>query len=60
MPMTSRSELGLVIQSITGHCLLMEDKSMLETDIEVECRLCLEEDEDSEHFWQECLVIESE
>ena len=53
MLIIGRAELGLVIQFVTGHGFLMKHRSMLDLDVSAECRLCLEEDEDSEHLlWE--------
>ena len=49
----------MVIQFVTGHGFLMKHRSMLDLDVSAECRLCLEEDEDSEHLWWECPDIET-
>ena len=59
-PSITTMELGLVIQFVTGNCYLMKHVSMLEPGLASECRLCLEEEEDSMHLWCECPAIDSE
>ena len=59
MLIIGRAELGLVILFVTGHGFLMKHRSMLDLDVSAESRLCLEEDEDSEHLWWEYPEIET-
>ena len=51
----SRTELGRAIQLLTGHNGMRRHTAKFDKDqVNVECRLCGEEEEDALHFWARC------
>ena len=53
----SRSDIGKLVQFITGHCNLLRHKSLQDKSIEPMCRLCNEEEETPWHLATECPVL---
>ena len=51
----SRTDLGRAIQLLTGHNGMRRHTAKFDKDqVNVECRLCGEEEEDASHFWARC------
>lgn len=53
----SRSELGIVVQFITGHNRLNRHESLMSADRDPTCRLCLEAEETSWHLMCDCPAL---
>lgn len=56
----TRSEFGLVVQTITGHGWLNRHRALVGETVDPLCRLCCEEDEEPGHLFWDCPAIVTE
>jgi ribonuclease HI len=56
----SRQDTNLLVQAVTGHGLFGAHLSKWRDDKNTLCQLCLEDDESSVHWWEECPALELE